>query len=86
MTTTITQLIDRETHLALPASDITPPADLFALGLTAYDAICLLVAIEHEFGVEFPREALKRETMGSIDAIGQALAAATPKDDRKEAA
>ncbi|MGA9601484.1 MAG: acyl carrier protein [Methylocystis sp.] len=78
MMTAIRSLIDRETRLALPAAEITPRADLYALGLTAFEAVRLLVAIEREFNVQLPREMLKRETARSIEAIVQAFQALRP--------
>jgi len=89
MIASIERLIDRETRLALPASDITPRADLYALGLTSFDAVRLLVAIERELEVELPREMLKRETMRSIETIVEALVAVRPAkaaDDFRQAA
>jgi len=78
MITAIQRLIDREAKLALPGADITPRADLFTLGLTAFDAVRLLLAIEREFHVELPREMLRRETARSIEAIVEALQALRP--------
>jgi acyl carrier protein len=78
MMTAIRSLIDREARLALPAAEITPRADLYALGLTSFGAVCLLLAIEREFHVEWPQEMLKRETAGSIEAIVQALEVLRP--------
>jgi acyl carrier protein len=75
---TIQRVIDQEAKLAIPAANLTPRADLYALGLTSFDAIRLLVAIERAFKVEFPREALKRETVASIESIAMALEAALP--------
>lgn len=66
---TIQRLIDQEARLRIPASDLTPRADLYELGLTAYTAIRLLLAIEREFDIEFPRRLLNKETMASIESI-----------------
>ncbi|MCC3247078.1 phosphopantetheine-binding protein [Methylocystis sp. WRRC1] len=70
---TIRRLIDREARLAIPASDLTPRANLYELGLTPYTAIRLLLAVEREFGVEFPRESLNRAAMASIEAIARCV-------------
>ncbi len=69
MFATIQRLIEQETRLAAPAGRLTPEADLYQLGLTSFDAVRLLVAVEREFRVEFPREALNRKAMASIEAI-----------------
>jgi acyl carrier protein len=78
MFATIQNLIDQQAKLAIPAANLTPRANLYDLGLTSFDAIRLLVAIEREFKVEFPRESLKRDTMASIDAIANAVTALLP--------
>lgn len=75
---TIQTVIDREVVLAIPAAHLTPRADLYALGLTSFDAIRLLVEIERAFKVELPREMLKRETVATIASITTALAAVKP--------
>ena len=79
MMTLIRSLIDRELRLALPAAEIAPSADLYALGLTPYGAVCLLLAVEREFHVEIPREMLRRETARSMEAIFEALQALQPE-------
>lgn len=70
---TIRRLIDREAKLAIPACDLTPRADLYALGLTPYTAIRLLLTVEREYGVEFPRESLNRASMASIESIARCV-------------
>lgn len=76
MFATIQRLIQQEVSLALPAARLTPRANLYGLGLTSFDAIRLLVAVERAFGVELPRQTLKRETMATIEAIATAVRAA----------
>jgi acyl carrier protein len=78
MIATLQRLIDREAHLAIPAARLTPRANLYELGLSAFDAVRLVVAIEREFKVEFSRETLRREAMASIEAIAKALRDAHP--------
>jgi acyl carrier protein len=93
MLATIQSLIDQQANIAIPVANLTPRANLYDLGLTSFDAIRLLVAIEREFKVEFARESLKRDTMASIDAIANAVTALLPapaaidirKDMRKAA-
>ncbi len=86
----IRQIIEKEVRLAVPAAHLTPRANLYDLGLTSFDAIRLLVAIERAFSVELPREALRRETMASIEAIARTLEALQPVEfgeaDRRLAA
>ncbi len=74
----INEIVDREALLHIPAADLTPNEDLFALGLTPYSAVRLMLALEREFRVEFSREAMKRETVRSLAAIECALHHARP--------
>lgn len=73
MFATIRHLIDQETKLAIPAANLTPRANLYGLGLTSFDAVCLLVAVERAFKIEFQREMLKRESAASIETIAKAV-------------
>lgn len=82
----IKRLIDREAKIPLPASDLTPRADLYALGLTPFAAIRLLLAVEREFGVEFPRESLNSRSMASIASIAACLYELLPERERRAAA
>ncbi len=69
----IERLIDEEGRLPVHAANSTPTADLYAAGLTPYCAVRVLLALEREFNVVFPREALTRETLGSLEAIAEAV-------------
>jgi acyl carrier protein len=69
----IKRIIEQETRLTVAVADLTPNADLFALGLTPYSAVRVMLALERELGVQFPREAMKRETMTSLESIAHAL-------------
>jgi acyl carrier protein len=71
----IQRLIDQEAKLAIHASNLTPRANLYDLGLTSFDAIRLLVAVERAFKIEFQREILNRESVASIEAIARAVQA-----------
>jgi acyl carrier protein len=84
MFATIQRIIEQEARLAIPAAHLTPRADLYALGLTSFDAVRLVVAIERAFKVEFPREALKRETVASIEAIARTLEAMRSAPEARE--
>ena len=75
MFATIQRLIDQEAKLVIPAANLTPRANLYDLGLTSFDAIRVLVAVERAFKIEFPREMLNRESASSIEAIAKAAQA-----------
>ncbi|BDV35189.1 MULTISPECIES: phosphopantetheine-binding protein [Methylocystis] len=69
----IRRIIERETKLAVPAARLTPHANLYDLGLTPFGAVLVLVAIEREFKIEFPRALLTRETAASMASIAHAI-------------
>lgn len=75
MFATIQRLISQETRVAIPAERLAPETNLYDLGMTSFDAVRLLVAIEREYKVEFPREALNRRTLSSIEAIATSVLA-----------
>ncbi len=78
----------RKLKLAIPAANLTPRANLYDLGLTSFDAIRLLVAVERAFKIEFQREMLNRESAASIETIAKAVQAIqqTPAVEVREAA
>jgi acyl carrier protein len=88
MFATIQRLVDQETKLAIPAANLTPHANLYNLGLTSFDAICLLVAVERAFKIEFQREMLNRQAAASIETIAKAVRAMqqTPAVEMRKAA
>ena len=57
------------------AANLTPRANLYNLGLTSFDAIRVLVAVERAFKIEFQREMLNREFPASIETIAKAVQA-----------
>jgi acyl carrier protein len=84
----IQRLIDQEAQLVIPAANLTPRANLYDLGLTSFDAIRLLVAVERAFKIEFQREMLNRKSVASIEAIAmvvQAMQKASSVEERKAA-
>ena len=66
---TIQRLIDEKGKLSTPARDLAPGSDLYRTGLTPFTAIQLMLALEKEFEVEFPKQMLNRQSMSSINAI-----------------
>jgi acyl carrier protein len=67
----IAQETTLETRLKISAAELTPDADLYALGLTSFDAMRLLAAIEREFVVNFPRN--ERLALASVETIALAV-------------
>jgi acyl carrier protein len=53
--------------------DLADDTDLFGAGLTSHGSVELMLALEAEFGVVFPDEALTRATFSSIGSIVSVL-------------
>jgi acyl carrier protein len=76
---TIRRTIDAYAGLKIEARRIRDTDDLFALGLTCFAAIDLLLALEIACGVSFPQHLLSRSSVASIavieERVGQARGA-----------
>jgi acyl carrier protein len=69
----IRQIIGRHARLAVPATSLPQDADLYAAGMSSQASVSIMVALEDEFGVEFPDHMLKRSVFESIASIRAAL-------------
>ena len=70
MLETIQRLIDENKgSLSIAARNLPRDADLYRAGLTPFSAIQVMLALEKEFNIEFPKRMLNRQSMSSIDAI-----------------
>ena len=69
MIDTVRELIETHDQLRVPACTLTPDTDLYAVGLTPFAAIRLVLALEETFDVKFPARMLHPESFGSINSI-----------------
>lgn len=53
---------------------IATDADLYEAGLTSHASVNVMLALEDEFDIEFPDDALNKTTFASIDSIERAVA------------
>ena len=83
---TIRRLIDENANLTTPARDLAPNTDLYRAGLAPFMAIRLMLALEREFGVEFPKPMLNCRSMASIGAIGECISALEQRQALSKAA
>lgn len=60
--------------MAVDPTGIDSDSDLYELGLTSHASVNVMLALEDEFDVEFPDEALKKSTFASIDSIEAVIA------------
>lgn len=60
---------------------VEPGADLWELGMESLAMVGVMVAVEDEFGVEFPDELLTRDTFRSLAAVTDAVVSLTRAED-----
>ncbi len=63
----IREVLAAHGKLAVDAGEIADDTDLYAAGLTSHASVNVMLALEDEFDVEFPDEALKKATFSSVD-------------------
>lgn len=61
--------------LSVPVEQLRDDDDLFAAGLVSFDLINLMICLEVSCGIEFPPEAMNRQSFSTIGNIAAALAA-----------
>lgn len=74
MNETIRELLDRVGGLPVPVAEITNEADLYAVGLSSFASVQVMLAIEESFDIEFPDSLLNRKSFASIKAIEETVA------------
>jgi acyl carrier protein len=61
----------------VPVGELDDGADLFLAGMSSHASVSVMVALEDEFGVEFPDSMLERSVFESIDSLTGAISALT---------
>ncbi|MFG3438808.1 acyl carrier protein [Nonomuraea sp. NPDC047897] len=82
--------VERRVRLLLTGRSVLPGviesadagADLWELGMESLAMVGVMVAVEDEFGVEFPDALLTRETFRSLAAITDAVLSLTSPEGR----
>lgn len=69
----IREIIGTHARLTVPANSLPEDADLYAAGMSSQASVSIMVALEDEFGLEFPDHMLKRSVFQSIASIRAAL-------------
>jgi acyl carrier protein len=70
----IRQQISAHARLSLDVGQLSDSADLYDAGMTSLATVTLMLALENEFGVEFPDNMLSRSLFESVDSIAAAIA------------
>lgn len=73
MNETIRSILAKVAQLADPVETIGEDADLYALGLTSFASVQLMLGIEDTFEFEFPDHLLNRKSFASIKAIAETI-------------
>jgi acyl carrier protein len=71
MKTKIREVVKK--HAGVELANVQDSTDLYRAGMTSYASVALMIALENEFGVEFPEHMLSRTVFESIDSIAHAI-------------
>jgi acyl carrier protein len=69
----IRQTLDKHGRLTVPAASLGDASDLYAVGLGSFAAVQVMLALEEQFGVEFPDRMLNRKSWLSVGTISACL-------------
>ena len=73
MTDEIRSIVEEHARLPQGIDELSDESDLFQAGMTSHASLSVMLALEDEFGIEFPDRMLKRNVFGSIASIRAAL-------------
>jgi acyl carrier protein len=73
MTDSIRAIIGQHARLSVNVAELTDDADLYAAGLTSHATVNVMLALEDEFGIEFPDRMMRRRSFESIASIRAAV-------------
>lgn len=69
----IREILTKHGRLPVAVDTLADDADLHAAGLTSFGSVEVMMALEEEFGIEFPDRMLNRRNFASIAAIANAV-------------
>lgn len=78
----IRQILKDHAHLAVDVDSLEDSSDLYNAGMTSHSSVVLMLALENEFGLEFPATLLNRSVFESIDSIALAIDGLVPAESR----
>jgi len=77
MRETIEKVLADHGRMKVDPTGVDGDADLYELGLTSHASVNVLLALEDEFDIQFPKSALKKATFASINNIEAAITSLT---------
>ena len=66
-------IVKTHARINLPLEEIGDTTDLYRAGMSSQASVTLMIAVESEFGIEFPDSMLSRDIFSSIETIGDAV-------------
>jgi acyl carrier protein len=60
-------------RLSVDAATLSGDVDLYQAGLTSHASVSIMLALEGEFGIEFPDAMLSRNVFSSVSSIRRAV-------------
>jgi acyl carrier protein len=69
----IRRIIKDHARLSVDVERLADTADLGEAGMTSHANVMLMLALENEFGLEFPDSMLSRSVFESVDSIAGAI-------------
>ena len=69
----IRQIIQKNQRLHLDIERLDDASDLYVAGMTSHASVTLMLALENEFGFEFPSAMLNRSVFASVNSIATAI-------------
>ena len=78
----IRQIIQEHAHLNVPVQSLSDASDLYSAGMSSHSSVVLMLALENEFGMEFPSTMLNRSIFESVDSIAVAVDALVANEVR----
>jgi acyl carrier protein len=75
----IRRIVEVQGRLGKDVAALTDTADLYNAGMTSHATVNVMLALEGEFGVEFPDSMMKRSVFESIMAMRTAVEQLTRK-------
>jgi len=69
----IRRIVKDHAGLGLELEEIRDTTDLYRAGMTSYASVLLMIALENEFGMEFPDGLLSRDVFENVNSIASAI-------------
>jgi len=67
------KIVKDHAGLSLPLDKIEDSTDLYRAGMSSQGSVVLMIAVEAQFGIEFPDAMLSRDVFRSIETIAGAI-------------